>query len=179
LLSELDELPPARLAPPPSCWKLGLFDSQEEMMPIAERLAGGVAEIQIHQREIRSKPQYWIILGPFNTIANAEQELKALLAAQNIEAYVIREGALKGSISLGRFNDGLVAQKELRRRKQQGFEVTLRPHETISQQFGAELSWPTLPPSEEALLAEISKRSRSKELPFIFLKKRCKSIASR
>ena len=179
LLSELSEPPPLRLAPPPSCWKLGLFSIEAEMMPIAERIAGDTGSIKVHQREIKSKPLYWIVIGPFESIAAAERELKSILSTHNIEAFVIKEGDLAANISLGRFSNGLAAQKELNRRKQQGYDVKLHTQQLTKQQFGAELTWPTLPPEEEALLAEISKRSRSKELPFIFLKKRCKSIASR
>ena len=179
LLSELEQLPPEREAPPPSCWKLGLFPSEALMMPIAERLAGENGEIIVHSRQIQAPPQYWLVLGPFENLESARQELAAIQKDMRIEAFVIQEGALKGAISLGKFRNGEAARRELARRKAQGFDAKLHTEERQRWQFGAEIQWPTLPPEEEALLGEISRRSKSRELPFIFLKKRCKSIASR
>ena len=120
---------PTDAPPPPSqvldCVVLGPFASAEAAAAAAARItaAGGQAAVE---QEPASASTHLVYVEPASSEQAAVAILEAL-AAQSIDAYVIRSGARRNGVSVGVFSKRELAEAQRSRVAALGFEVAVHP----------------------------------------------------
>ena len=120
---------PADAPAPPSqvldCVVLGPFASAEAAAAAATRItaAGGQAAVE---QEPASASTHLVYVEPASSEQAAVAILEAL-AAQSIDAYVIRSGARRNGVSVGVFSKRELAEAQRSRVAALGFEVAVHP----------------------------------------------------
>lgn len=85
------------------CIEISSFADDSELATIRARLKALEIEPQFVQREIRTRADYQVVLGPFVTNEAARSNLTQTTVL-NVEGYVIAGGEMKNAISLGVFS---------------------------------------------------------------------------
>ena len=128
-ISTPDPQTPADAPAPPSqvldCVVLGPFASAEAAAAAAARItaAGGQAAVE---QEPASASTHLVYVEPASSEQAAVAILEAL-AAQSIDAYVIRDGARRNGVSVGVFSKRELAEAQRSRVAALGFEVAVHP----------------------------------------------------
>lgn len=84
------------------CWLLGPLSSEDR----ANKLRAVVAKIdyfaELVSSDIQKAPSYWVYFGPIESYGESLERLREF-KAKGIDSFIIGDGKLKGSISLGVF----------------------------------------------------------------------------
>ena len=84
------------------CWLLGPVSSEDR----ANKLRADMASIdyfaELVSSEIQKAPSYWVYYGPMENYGESLGQLREF-KAKGIDSFIIGDGSLKGSISLGVF----------------------------------------------------------------------------
>jgi hypothetical protein len=130
------ELMPVEVpAPPiPVCEMLGPLPGAETARRLRDRLMAEGADAGAYRLAVATRTDYWVHVGPLPTRREALELLRELQQRQ-IDSFIIADGELANSISLGYFTREASAARAMAERRAQGYDAKVRGIPRYADQF--------------------------------------------
>lgn len=130
------ELAPVEVpAPPiPVCEMFGPLPDAETARRLRDRLIAEGASAGAYRQAVTTRTDYWVHVGPLPTRREALELLRELQQRQ-IDSFIIAEGELANSISLGYFTREASAARAMAERRAQGYDAKVRGIPRYADQF--------------------------------------------
>lgn len=130
------ELAPVEVpAPPiPICEMLGPLPDEQAARNLRDRLQADGAAAGAYRMAVPTRTDYWVHVGPLPTRREALELLRELQQRQ-IDSFIITEGELTNSVSLGYFTREASAAQAMTERRAQGYDANVRAIPRYTDQF--------------------------------------------
>ncbi len=155
------------------CLLVGPLQGEAKSEQLLSVLVVEGVKAELIRKKVDKAPGYWVYFGPF---ANANESLAQLreFHSKSIDSFIIRNGELKGNISLGVFENIDSARRMKKIMKRNGYETKMREIEKSEDEFWVLISGSNNGGDFSRSTALLKGLSGVPEMRQIF----CKSVAS-
>lgn len=155
------------------CLLLGPISDSAVAAKLEALLSNSDVRSELVMQSIEKAPGYWVYFGPISTEEAALDQLRKF-QAQGIDSFIIRQGNLAGSISLGVFENIDSAMRMIASLERMGYSVQIAEIKKADEVFWLQILRGQKPTEVEEISALLGGKEGLPEMRQIF----CKTVAS-
>jgi len=126
------------------CWLLGPMPSESQAVAVRNDVARVDYFAELVSSDIQKAPGYWVYFGPLASYDDSLVQLKEF-KSKGIDSFIIGEPRLKGSISLGVFNNIDSARRMTAIMMRKGYQVKVAEIPKYDKEYWVSLRVPEKP----------------------------------
>lgn len=139
LSQERQAAPGADEVPAALCIRLGVFADREEAAQLLQRLLALDVRAAVVEDEVVGSSDYWLVMPVIGGTPGALARLSSL-QERGVDSFVITEGPLAGSISLGVFSREDYAAARQAQLQSDGYDVRIEQVEKLRSQYSVQVA---------------------------------------
>lgn len=141
----------------PLCEMLGPVTDVDVARQLRDRLIVGGLDAAAYRMAVPVRTDYWVHLGPLATRRDALDLLREL-QQQQIDSFIITEGELANSISLGYFTREASARRAMEERREQGYDAKVSGISRYDDQYWVAIEEPPESVDEQLIPDGVERR---------------------
>ena len=151
------------------CWLFGPMSQRQVALDLKSRLAEVDYFSSVVESQIEKAPGYWVYYGPISAYQDSLAQLREF-RRKNIDSFIITKEELKGSISLGVFDNIDSAKRMLAIMKRKGYDTRMAEIPRQDTEYWVSLTYPSDSSLEQRFERYLAEQNGSLEGRQIFCK---------
>lgn len=151
------------------CWLFGPLSSEGDASEIKAEVSKVDYFARLLTTDVVKAPGYWVYFGPIEEYAESLRQLREF-QSKGIDSFIISKEALRGSISLGVFENIDSAKRMQAIMLRKGYQTKMAEIPKLEKEFWVSLKFPSGGPLESQFQAIASRQNKALEVRQIFCK---------